>query len=333
MGFAGSEDAIRLQFEEYVLSLLSSMAYQVYHESMSEANIPASVTNTEHYPDPADTASDFNPEFLAMWRETNNFALFNRLTEEHRIFDIIEPRHPTAGGLNVEDVQRRLQQTVAELHLDERVKEGREQLGKTFASGREKVGAGVARFWAEVEKAREQRQTKQSSRSASQTRDSGGEWEIVGDTKAKENIEPSSSATTTTPSGPPHSQPAASTLAPSTAEPGNPSTSSSQPPATNNMSSTSPPSTSAGGPATGWAASLRERAAKTQFQKPNVDTAQLQASARENAAKAGAYLSSWGSWAKERVQQSKTGTGNSGPSTGGQDPSARSHDKDSYDGW
>ncbi|KEF57832.1 uncharacterized protein A1O9_05752 [Exophiala aquamarina CBS 119918] len=303
MGFAGSEDAIRLQFEEYVLSLLSSMAYQVYHESMSEANVPTSVSNTEHYPDPADTASDFNPEFLAMWRETNNFALFNRLTEEHRIFDIIEPRHPTAGGLNVEDVQRRLQQTVAELHLDERVREGREQLGKTFASGKERVGAGVARFWAEVEKAREQRQTKQAQRSrdASQTRDSGGDWEMVGDTaaKGKENLDPSSSTTTT--AAPP--------------EPGTPST------------STRNPSTEASGGG-GWAASLRERATKTQFQKPNVDTAQLQASARENAAKAGAYLSSWGSWAKERVQQSKTGTGgaDAGGGGGGGDGAAARND-------
>ena len=278
MGFAGSEDAIRFQFEEYILSLLSSMAYQVYHETMSAANVPASVSNTEHYPDPEDTASDFNPEFLAMWRETNNFALFNRLTEEHRIFDIIEPRHPTAGGLNVEDVQRRVQQTVADLHLDERVREGREQLGKTFASGKERVGAGVARFWAEVEKAREQRQTKnqQTSRNTSQTREgAGGDWEVVGGdsnvNKSKENTDPSlatNNATTTT------------------------------------TTSTSPPPTGTGTPASGgWAASLRDRAAKTQFQKPNVDTAQLQASARENAAKAGAYLSSWGSWAKERVQQ------------------------------
>jgi len=283
MGFAGSEDAIRLQFEEYVLSLLSSMAYQVYHESMTEANVPASVSNTEHYPDPADTASDFNPEFLAMWRETNNFALFNRLTEEHRIFDIIEPRHPTSGGLNVEDVQRRLQQTVAELHLDERVREGREQLGKTFASGKEKVGAGVARFWAEVEKAREQRQSKQQqhrsrSRSTTRARDSvsgttPGDWEIVDNTtKGKENLDPTSPTSATAPFDP--SDPSSETA------------------------------TSGGG---GWAASLRERATKTQFQKPNVDTAQLQASARENAAKAGAYLSSWGTWAKERVQQSRTG--------------------------
>lgn len=309
MGFAGSEDAIRLQFEEYVLSLLSSMAYQVYHESMSEANIPASVSNTEHYPDPVDTASDFNPEFLAMWRETNNFALFNRLTEEHRIFDIIEPRHPTAGGLNVEDVQRRLQQTVAELHLDERVREGREQLGKTFASGREKVGAGVARFWAEVEKAREQRQTKQQqqqrqrsrSRSASRARDSGsgtgGDWEMVGDTstKGKENLDPSSPPSSTT----------ATAVAP--LDPSNPSAAPSSP-----SSSQNPSSETAAPGGGGWAASLRERAAKTQFQKPNVDTAQLQASARENAAKAGAYLSSWGSWAKERVQQSKTGGAGTG---------------------
>lgn len=316
MGFAGSEDAIRFQFEEYVLSLLSSMAYQVYHESMSEAHIPASVSNTEHYPDPADTASDFNPEYLAMWRETNNFTLFNRLTEEHRVFDIIEPRHPTAGGLNVEDVQRRVSQTVAELHLDERVREGREQLGKTFASGKERVGAGVARFWAEVEKAREQRQQgrPQSSRNPSQTRGGAaatGEWDLVGGDsqtpKEKKTIDPSS---------------------PDTADPGAslPTTlsTSSHPLTTHdpNTATSSPISPTGTGTGTGWAATFRDRAAKTQFQKPNVDTAQLQASARENAAKAGAYLSSWGSWAKERVQQggntnSATATANTKPATTG----------------
>lgn len=253
MGYAGSEDAIRLQFEEYILSLLSSMAYQVYHESMqTEAGIPASVTNTEHYLDPGDTATDFNPEFLAMWRSTHNFELFDRLTRGNRVFDIIEPRHPTAGGLSVEDVQRRLQQNLAELHLDERVREGREQLGKTIAVGRERV----ARFWAEVE----QRRKTGGSRSTSgnRARDS---TDVNSGLKENENLEPSSS---------------------------------------------SPEAGSVSGG--GWATSFRDRAAKVQLQRPNVDTAQLQASAKENAAKAGAYLSSWGSWAKDRMQQGR-GTG------------------------
>jgi hypothetical protein len=259
MGYAGSEDAIRLQFEEYILSLLSSMAYQTYHEAVvTAAAVPGSVANTQHYPDPGDTATDFNPEFLAAWRATHNFALFDRLTKDNRIFDMIEPRHPTAGGLNVEDVQRRLQQNLAELHLDDRVREGREQLGKTFSAGRERVGAGVARFWAEVEKAREARAAKQKdTRTSPRT---SAEGDTVRDTTRESGDSTGSSNLNTS-----------------------------------NKSS--------------WG----------RIAKPNVDTAQLQAAARENAAKAGAYLGSWGTWARERVQQQQNqpgrGTG-AGPGGG-----------------
>ncbi|EXJ89284.1 hypothetical protein A1O3_02350 [Capronia epimyces CBS 606.96] len=293
MGYAGSEDAIRLQFEEYLLSLLSSMAYQVYHESQPEAAVPASVANTEQYPDPGDTAADFNPEFLAMWRATHNFALFDRLTRDNRIFDMIEPRHPTAGGLSVEDVQRRLQQSVADLHLDERVRGGREQLGKTFAVGRERVGAGVARFWAEVEKAREQRQAKRQSRSPST-----GHARLSNDVEREEDagsVQPPAAATSTITSTP-TTQTTSHQLATATDTPP--------------LSPSSPIKASGAGP--GWAASLRDRTSRSQWQKPTVDTAQLQAAARENAAKAGAYLSSWGSWAKERVQQGRGGEAGGG---------------------
>lgn len=287
MGYAGSEDAIRLQFEEYILGLLSSMAYQVYHESMqTEAGIPASVTNTEHYPDPGDTATDFNPEFLAIWRSTHNFELFDRLTRGNRIFDIIEPRHPTAGGLGVEDVQRRLQQNLAELHLDERMREGREQLGKTFAVGRERV----VRFWAEVE----QRRKVGGGRSTSGNRGGGGggggsrdSLEVSGG-KENDGLEKESS-----------------------------SSSSAKTVGTGSVSGSGSGSTGGGGGGAGWATSFRDRASKVQLQRPNVDTAQLQASAKENAAKAGAYLSSWGSWAKDRMQQGRGGVGGGGGGGGG----------------
>ncbi|KIV81062.1 hypothetical protein PV11_08513 [Exophiala sideris] len=267
MGYAGSEDAIRLQFEEYILSLLTSMAYQVYHESIVETGgVAGSVANTEHYPEPGDTATDFNPEFLAIWRSTHNFELFDRLTRDNRVFDIIEPRHPTGGGLSVEDVQRRLTQNLAELHLDERVREGREQLGKTIAVGRERM----AKFWADMEKARENRIAAAAARSQSSSQDERSGSQVRSTPTSgldKENEYPSVAREERLPSD--ESQEGL-----------------------------------ASGRTTGtWTTAIRDRASKVQFQKPNVDTAQLQASARENAAKAGAYLSSWGTWARDRMQQ------------------------------
>ncbi|EXJ64004.1 hypothetical protein A1O7_00339 [Cladophialophora yegresii CBS 114405] len=329
MGYAGSEDSIRMQFEEYILSLLSSMAYQIYHESLVSNAIPATVANIpDHFPDPGDTAGDFNPEFLAMWRSTHNFELFDKLTSGNRIFDIIEPRHPTGGALGVEDLQRRFAQGMAELHLDDRVREGREQLGRTLQSGRERVEAGLRGVWAEVERARQLRQAaKRQSQSPSQTRTHAAA-ELAEDhtqeKKEKENQDPGTLSPTTSNSNPNSNSTAV------------PETDARQPTST----SPTPPESRSGGV---WSALvIRDRA-------PKVDTAQIQASARESAVKAGAYFSSWGTWARERMQQQQqqqqreqrlkkgehptaSATGEDAAASGGGDDGGRTDDHNARDG-
>ncbi|OCT53403.1 hypothetical protein CLCR_09918 [Cladophialophora carrionii] len=321
MGYAGSEDSIRMQFEEYILSLLSSMAYQIYHESLVTNAIPTNVANIpDHFPDPGDTAGDFNPEFLAMWRSTHNFELFDKLTSGNRIFDIIEPRHPTAGGLGVEDLQRRFAQGMAELHLDDRVREGREQLGRTLQSGRERVEAGLRGVWAEVERARQQRQAKRQSQSQSQsqTRTRAPETAEEDHTHThthtdkkdeKENHDPGAQRSTSLQAGT-----ATGTGTGTTTSTGTGTTTLSHTNSDSDSSSivvvdtdarrrpnNSPPeSRSASGGGVWSALAIRDRA-------PKVDTAQIQASARESAVKAGAYFSSWGTWARERMQQQQQG--------------------------
>ena len=311
MGYQGSEDSIRSQFEEYILSLLASMAYILYHESLEQNDIPLSVANIpDTFPFPGDVAGDFNPEFLATWRCTHNFELFERLQAGNRIFDIIEPRHPTAGNLNIEDIQRRFAQGVAEWHLDDRMKEGREVVGRTLQSGRERVEAGWRGVWAEVEKARVR--NKRRSRSRSLTK--GGR---EGNEKSKETLDQGATRGTLSndssnsswmvvepdPNSPPSSSFTAADHNPNP-NPVNPNTTASKHPA---------PAASA------WTSHLRDRAAK-------VDTAQLQASAREGAVRAGAYLSSWGVWAKERMaqqQQGKSGVEAQREWEGGEEPRGR----------
>jgi hypothetical protein len=59
-----------------------------------------------------DPSSDFSADFLAAWQQTRNFELWHKHTDSH-LFDIIEPQHPCAGGLTIEDIQRRLAQCVS----------------------------------------------------------------------------------------------------------------------------------------------------------------------------------------------------------------------------
>lgn len=91
MGYAGSEEFIRLQFEEYLLAFLSSTAYQIHTESESLSSSqpshsqPPSSSSGTSTPTPQSSPIDFSPDFLLLWRQTTNFALWSHLTSDNRI--------------------------------------------------------------------------------------------------------------------------------------------------------------------------------------------------------------------------------------------------------
>jgi hypothetical protein len=181
-----------------------------------------------------DPALEFNPEFLAHLQTTPNYALFKRLTSEALLFSIVEPRHPCAGALTIDDIQRRLAQQVAELHLDERMREGRSVLNKTLATSQKRVSHAFNSFWADIEGLREAQRKRNEERAAERT--------------SEEND--------------PGHAPAES--------PGN--------------------STST----TSWFGNRKT---------PSVDLTQAQTSVNVASQKAGAYISSWGTWASERRKE------------------------------
>ena len=160
-GYAGSEEFIRLQFEEYLLAMLSSAKYHKYLTSNSSSDPKALLADVE-----GDPSAEFLTGYMEAWRETENFKLWDRTTDSH-LFDIVEPRHPCAGGLTIEDVQRRLATQVAELHLDERFNQTREVVGKRLADGRTQVTSAFNKVWADIEVMREaQRKRSDEDRAA-----------------------------------------------------------------------------------------------------------------------------------------------------------------------
>lgn len=169
LGFMGSEEFIRLQFEEYLLALLSSMKYHEELVSHSSGDSPhRSKAQLQNFNIEGDPALDFNVEFLSQWQKTSNYALFSRLTSDALLFSITEPRHPSAGGLTIDDIQRRVSQQVADLHLDERVREGREALSRQLATGQKKVSAAFNSFWSDIESMREAQRKRNEEKAAAQ---------------------------------------------------------------------------------------------------------------------------------------------------------------------
>lgn len=169
----GSEEFIRLQFEEYLLALLSCMKYHEELNSFAAGDSPhRSRAQLQNFNIEGDPALDFNGEFLAHWQKTSNYALFSRLTSDALLFSITEPRHPSAGGLTMEDVQRRLTQQVADLHLDERVREGKEALNRHWATGQKKVSSAFNNFWSDIETMREAQRKRNEEKAAQSQRTS-----------------------------------------------------------------------------------------------------------------------------------------------------------------
>ncbi|EER36422.1 conserved hypothetical protein [Histoplasma capsulatum H143] len=155
-GYLGSEEFIRLQFEEYLLALLS--CEKLHHEMHCGSGTLSPGLDIE-----GDPVSEFGTHFLERWRTTPNYALFHRLTSDSHLFSIVEPRHPCAGGLGIHDIQRRLAQQIAELHLDERVREGREALNKHLATGQKRVNFAFNSFWADINQRKKNEQQRRYS--------------------------------------------------------------------------------------------------------------------------------------------------------------------------
>lgn len=165
--YLGSDEFIRNQFEEYLLSLLSTVKY---HEainrdpSLSLSSSTASLASpTGQEPDEktkglaadgdaSSSQADFNAEYIERWRSTPSFALFHRLTSDSPLYPIVvEPRHPCAGASGLDDIRRKIAQQVNELHIDERMREGREALNKQWEAGQRKVTSMFSYLWNDSE--------------------------------------------------------------------------------------------------------------------------------------------------------------------------------------
>jgi hypothetical protein len=163
-GYAGSEEFIRLQFEEYLFAFLSAEKYHQYLAKQTTPDPKALLADVE-----GDPSIEFYTPFRDAWQQTENYKLWQRLTDLH-LFDIVEPRHPCAGGLTIEDVQRRLAAQVAELHLDERFNQTREVVNERIAAGRSQVTSAFNKVWADIEVMREaQRKRSEEARAAAES--------------------------------------------------------------------------------------------------------------------------------------------------------------------
>jgi hypothetical protein len=162
LGYIGSEEFIRLQFEEYLLSMISSVKYHGY--LVTHANNPGAIL--PHVD--GDPSNDFGADWVEAWARTENYRIWDSKTDTP-LFNVVEPKHPCAGGLTIDDVQRRIAQQVQDFHLDERFAVGKEVLGRNYAAGKEKASTVFNKLYADMEAFREsQRKRAEEQRALSE---------------------------------------------------------------------------------------------------------------------------------------------------------------------
>ncbi|KAK1752074.1 late secretory pathway protein AVL9 [Echria macrotheca] len=182
LGYVGSEEFIRLQFEEYLLSLISSVKYH-NHLTKYGNNPRMLLPHIE-----GDPSHDYGQDFVEAWKRTENYRIWNTHTDSH-LFDIVEPKHPCAGGLTIDDVQRRIAQQVQDLHLDERFAVGREVLGRNLAASKEKASTMFNKLYADMEALREaQRKRAEEAKQQQQTGEGEKNGGGVDLTKAQQTV-------------------------------------------------------------------------------------------------------------------------------------------------
>ena len=153
MGYVGSEEFIRLQFEEYLLSLISAVKCHNYLQ-LHSSNIKVMLPQVD-----GDPAIDFGADWIEAWTRSENYKIWDQYTDSH-LFDIVDPKHPCAGGLTIDDVQRRIAEQVKEFHLDERFAVGKEVLGRNLQAGKEKASTVFNKLYADMEVFRETQRKK-----------------------------------------------------------------------------------------------------------------------------------------------------------------------------
>lgn len=111
--YVGSDDYIRYQFEDYLLSLLLTTRYNQYVEKFGAP--PPGFNNTDnkshgsHGHDDWSSTSDvetnnvqngnltlFNKKFIEQWVKTANFRIWNSVADEF-VFNFLDPKHLAVG--------------------------------------------------------------------------------------------------------------------------------------------------------------------------------------------------------------------------------------------
>ncbi|XP_076756647.1 late secretory pathway protein AVL9 homolog [Xylocopa sonorina] len=119
VGWEGGDEWIRTQFRVYLLSMLRTSLQQDTRQS-------------DHY----------NSAFMTAWRSTNNYKIWCNSNKPE--INNVEPGHPFAGQLSVQDMKLRLSHTMQNTESGRKINQAMASTGRAVATTGKAVGGAIS---------------------------------------------------------------------------------------------------------------------------------------------------------------------------------------------
>ncbi|KAF9900254.1 late secretory pathway protein avl9 [Linnemannia zychae] len=143
--YAGSDDYLRAKFEEYILTLLSSIKHA---QATQTEDSPEGMGN----PSDRDMTADYGTYFIKAWQQTPNYQLWNDYVDWELLNEIVAPGHPCQGNFSLAHVQRRLANQLKDMRIDKNLVPLKQSFSRAMTTSRERISNVFDSVWQEFEK-------------------------------------------------------------------------------------------------------------------------------------------------------------------------------------
>ncbi|KAF9306012.1 late secretory pathway protein avl9 [Mortierella antarctica] len=143
--YAGSDDYLRAKFEEYILTLLSSVKHSQFTQVDDSIDSIGNATDRN-------MTSDYGSHFIKAWQQTPNYQLWNDFVDWELLNEIVAPGHPCQGNFSLAHVQRRLANQFKDMRIDKNLVPLKQSFSRAMTTSRERLSNVFDTVWQEFEK-------------------------------------------------------------------------------------------------------------------------------------------------------------------------------------
>ncbi|GJJ74122.1 hypothetical protein EMPS_06480 [Entomortierella parvispora] len=143
--YTGSDDYLRAKFEEYILTLLSSVKH-------SQNIQPDDTIDGVGSSGDRNMTADYGTYFVKAWQQTPNYQLWNDFVDWELLNEIVAPGHPCQGNFSLAHVQRRLANQLKDMRIDKNLVPLKQSFSRAMTTSRERLSNVFDSVWQEFEK-------------------------------------------------------------------------------------------------------------------------------------------------------------------------------------